>query len=92
MEKWERHVANEFKEVRYQFEVIAGRFEDMSWKVEDISGQMDQLQRMIQQVANNSSSAALCLPSRWLDQEEASVVFPGLNRPRKIMLPTERNT
>jgi len=66
MEKLERHVANEFKEVRYQFEVIAGRFEDMSavvarleemsGKVEEISGQMDQLQRMIQQVANNSSS------------------------------------
>ena len=46
--------------------MIAGRFEDMSavvarleemcGKVEEISGQMDQLQRMIQQVANNSSS------------------------------------
>ena len=61
MEKRERHIRDEFKDVQYQFEVLASKIEDVAAvadRVEEMPGQMDQLQRIIQQVIDNSKPAA----------------------------------
>ena len=57
MERRERHIQDEFTEVQFRFEVLAGKIEevvDVADGVEKMSGQMDQLQRMVQQVIDNS--------------------------------------
>ena len=62
MEKRERDIRDEFKEVQYLFGVVAGRIEEVSGvadRAQEISGQMDQLQKMIQQILNNENSAAV---------------------------------
>ena len=52
--------------MEYQFEVLAGKIEDVASvadRVEEVSGQMDQLQRMVQQVVDNSKPAAVAAAS-----------------------------
>ena len=52
--------------MEYQFEVLAGKIEDVASvadRVEEMSGQMDQIQRMVQQVVDNSKPAAVAAAS-----------------------------
>ena len=60
MERRERHIRHEFKEVQCQFEALAGKIEevaDVADRVEDMSGPMDQLPRIFQQIINNCKPA-----------------------------------
>ena len=72
MERRERHIRHEFKEVQCQFEALAGKIEevaDVADRVEEMSGQMDQLQRMVQQVVDNNKLAAA--------EEASNIEGPG---------------
>ena len=74
MEKRERHIRDEVKEVQCQFEALVGKIEevvDVPDRVE-MSGKVNQPQRMVQQVIDNNKTAAAAEAASNIDGPDQS--------------------